>query len=154
MKQRSTRQAGPSWLGAGLALAALYLLKGRRQQAEAAPNRGPNLPQQPVQRSGQDDKPWINAEDLADQSSPLQSGPVEFGGQQPSTAPGVAHASAGADDLGYDSPPVTSSDISNTEVAGYDHMTPVYPPGGGGDELEDSASAETPQRDKNDRPAL
>ncbi len=53
--------------------------------------------------------------------------------QMPSTAPNTSFATgAGAETTGFDSPPVTSSYLSNADVDVQSGQgEPIYPPGGG-----------------------
>lgn len=102
-----------------------------------------------------EEQPWIEGtttQATPDATDEQPADGEEVGGKQPSTAQNASTEETGTAALGYDSPPITSSDISNTEVAGYDHAKPYYPPGGGGKELERSKDGKTPQRDLQDKP--
>ena len=59
------------------------------------------------------------------------------GGKTPSTAPNNAFGTGAGDDLtGFDSPPVTSSQLGNTDVdeqSATENTDLNYPPGGGPD---------------------
>ena len=66
----------------------------------------------------------------------------EFGGKQASTAPNNSFSTgAGEGAIGYDSDPVGSQWLGNTEVAGPAHADPYFPPGGAPD--ADTSNAET-----------
>lgn len=56
---------------------------------------------------------------------------AEYGGKQRSTAPDTSFATgAGQGTVGYDSPPVGSQTLGNTDVQGPEHADPYFPPGG------------------------
>ena len=57
-----------------------------------------------------------------------------------SEAPNASFASgAGEAALGFDSPPITSSYLSNTDVDGPDQGRPYFPPGGAPDRDRDGS---------------
>jgi hypothetical protein len=59
---------------------------------------------------------------------------AEHQGRVPSQAPNASFDSgAGSGTTGFDSPPVTSSYLSNTDVGGPDQGRPYFPPGGAPD---------------------
>jgi len=57
---------------------------------------------------------------------------AERQGRVPSQAPNASFA-AGAGATGFDSPPITSSYLSNTDVGGPEEGRPYFPPGGAPD---------------------
>jgi hypothetical protein len=62
------------------------------------------------------------------------SEPKRLRGRQITTATDDSWSTgAGTQALGFDSPPITSSYLSNPEVAGVEHAGPYYPPGGAPD---------------------
>ena len=64
-------------------------------------------------------------------------------GRQLTTATNTSWSSgAGVESLGFDSPPIESSHLSNPEVAGVEHAEPYYPPGGAADGRSLGASDE------------
>ncbi|MCU0490956.1 MAG: hypothetical protein MUD01_05190 [Chloroflexaceae bacterium] len=67
-------------------------------------------------------------------NAPFAPQPQPAAPQQTSTAPNNSwNTGAGEAALGFDSPPITSSDISNPETEGVEHLEPYYPPGGAPD---------------------
>jgi hypothetical protein len=95
----------------GAAIVAAYLL-GRRQARPAAAGKASSLP------ASQDTM----------RHAPEHHGLVR------SEAPNASFASgAGSGALGFDSPAITSSYLSNTDVGGPDQGEPYFPPGGAPD---------------------
>jgi hypothetical protein len=120
-------------------------------------------PKMPTQHLAHEEQPWIEGTTVSASPEPAVSAQPHTPGDDDAVVGGVQTSDAtrnnfdasGTESLGYDSPPLASSDIANTDVAGYDHSRPYYGPGGGGPnrELERSEGAATPQRDvKQDRP--
>ncbi len=81
----------------------------------------------------QDKAPHIN-ETAQSETAMRPEDQSEFGGRQRSTAPNTSFGTgAGEGAVGYDSPPVGSQWLGNTEVAGVEHADPYFPPGGPAD---------------------
>lgn len=100
-----------------------------------------------VQTSSEHDRgtgaPVVGGQDTIQHSSGSASSPghrqardtaVEHQGRVPSQAPNASFASgAGSGATGFDSPPIASSYLSNTDVGGPDQGQPYFPPGGAPD---------------------
>lgn len=121
------------------------------------------VPRMGARSLAHEEQPWIEGETVSANPTPEDNTQPQtpsdddatVGGMQTSDATRNSFDATGTESLGYDSPPLASSDIANTDVAGYDHSKPYYGPGGGGPnrELERSEGATTPQRDiKQDKP--
>ncbi len=81
----------------------------------------------------QDKAPFINATPQAE-TELRPTDQSEFGGKQTSSATNASFATgAGEGAVGYDSPPVGSQWLGNTEVDGAEHADPYFAPGGPAD---------------------
>lgn len=77
-----------------------------------------------------DNAPRINETPQANTGLQSDTSP-EQGGRQRSTAPDASFSTgAGEGALGYDSPPIGSQTLGNTDVEGVHHADPIFPPGG------------------------
>ena len=67
-------------------------------------------------------------------------------GKQRSESPNSSfETGAGGGSTGYDSPPITSSQLSNPEVKGVEHDDPIYAPGGAPDTKPESPKSKEPE---------
>ena len=127
---QNNRSSGP-WLLLGTAIAVGYAL-GRRSQGRAG-TRARATTSAPLGT--------LIGRLLADASRPiveqlLAQAPNQAAARdrQITTAPDASWSTgAGTQALGFDSPPITSSYLSNPEVAGVAHAEPYDPPGGAPD---------------------
>jgi hypothetical protein len=138
-------EAAAPWLLVGAAVAAGFAL-GRRDRSRARPQPEASRPiERPSPQTATDtaDLPLgaLVGRLLADAVRPtlnqLLAPPSDrylLRGRQITTATDASwRTGAGTQALGFDSPPITSSYLSNPEVAGVEHAGPYYPPGGAPD---------------------